>query len=265
MSRRAAASVRWATGLYRRATRLLPREFRAAYRDELVDCFAQIAADGRRRGRAAVLAIALWSILDLLRSAPKQHLAAARAGLLDPGGVWVGSWSDVRQAVRRLLRQPAFSLTAVATLGLGLAAATAVFTLVHGVLIRPLPYPQAERIVDLDHGGAGLGIDRGLGVTHGFYRFYAERVHSLEVAGTASGVHSATSRSGKANRAGMIPTISCATPSRCTTRPRTAPSPPRRRVELPVGRPPRPGGHRRRRAAGADRPAAPAAPTIRSG
>lgn len=57
--------------------------------------------------------------------------------------------SEIRQSLRSLLRQPGFLFTAVLTLALGVGAVTAVFSVVYGVLLRPLPYPQAERIVEV--------------------------------------------------------------------------------------------------------------------
>jgi putative ABC transport system permease protein len=56
---------------------------------------------------------------------------------------------NLRIATRSLLRQRAFSLAAVLTLALGIGAATAIFSVVYGVLLRPLPYPEAERLVTL--------------------------------------------------------------------------------------------------------------------
>jgi putative ABC transport system permease protein len=56
---------------------------------------------------------------------------------------------DVRFAIRSLLRAPAFSAVAVATLALGIGATTAMFSVVDGVLLRALPYPHAERLVEL--------------------------------------------------------------------------------------------------------------------
>ena len=56
---------------------------------------------------------------------------------------------DVRYGVRLLFRSKAFAIVAILTLGLGIGAATAVFSVVDGVLLRPLPYPDPDRIVRL--------------------------------------------------------------------------------------------------------------------
>ncbi|MGH7481513.1 MAG: ABC transporter permease [Longimicrobiales bacterium] len=56
---------------------------------------------------------------------------------------------DIRFACRSLLRRPAFASVAVLTLALGVGATTAIFSVVNGVLLRPLPYPDAERLVAL--------------------------------------------------------------------------------------------------------------------
>jgi len=58
---------------------------------------------------------------------------------------------DIRYAVRQLRKSPGFTLTAVTVLALGLGANIAVFTLIDGILLRPLPYPSSNRIVSI-HG-----------------------------------------------------------------------------------------------------------------
>lgn len=57
--------------------------------------------------------------------------------------------TEVRQTLRSLLKQPGFLLTAVLTLALGVGAVSAVYSVVHGVLLKPLPYPEPERIVEV--------------------------------------------------------------------------------------------------------------------
>ena len=58
---------------------------------------------------------------------------------------------DLRYAVRRLLHEPVFAAVVVATLALGIGANTAIFSIVHTVLLRPLPYSDADRLVTVFH------------------------------------------------------------------------------------------------------------------
>ena len=67
--------------------------------------------------------------------------------------------NDIRIAFRNLTRVPGFAVAFVLTLGLGIGANTAIFSVINGVLLRPLPYPEAERMMHLTQPQVAAGVD----------------------------------------------------------------------------------------------------------
>jgi putative ABC transport system permease protein len=128
--------------------------------------FARVAGLFGRERRDRELAQELASHLDLHAEdnvrAGMSRQEARRQALIKLGGVEATKelyrerrglpfvetlWQDLRFAARTLGKDISFTMAASLTLALGIGASTAVFTLVNGVLLKPLPYPHAERIV----------------------------------------------------------------------------------------------------------------------
>jgi predicted permease len=101
--------------------------------------------------------------------------------------------ADFRHAARGLLRTPGFTFTVVATLALAIGANAAIFSVVKPVLLDPLPYPNADRLVYI--GGTAPGTDQPeeLGVPDELYFEYRESVRAIEDA-ALYGIGSATTR-----------------------------------------------------------------------
>ena len=96
------------------------------------------------------------------------------------------SMRDLRYAVRVLLKSPAFTITATLTLALCIGANTAIYTVVDRVLLRPLPYPQPERLAQVVTRFDGGGIGE-IGQTGGTWEALRDGVTSLDLATTSGG------------------------------------------------------------------------------
>ena len=132
------------TRFYRTLLRLYPASFRQEYGGEMAAIFERRLRDAK--GRGSRLAVAARATADAVPSALR-----VQADLLG---------QDLFFAVRKLRRSPGFAATAILVAALGIGATTASFSLLDHVLVRPLPYPDSDRLVNLWQDHASLGYSR---------------------------------------------------------------------------------------------------------
>src|SRR5690349_2975742 len=107
-------------------------------------------------------------------------LPPAMAPGLSMGSVCRDLWQDMRYAGRVFSKQPGFAAAAVLTLALGIGATTAIFSVVYGVLLKPLPFHEPERLVSLQQiAPHGAGANHGPGT----YLTYREHQQVFEAIG----------------------------------------------------------------------------------
>lgn len=103
-----------------------------------------------------------WLLIDCLRLAVVDRVVAMGRGPVDPPASprkerRLMFLRDLRHALRLFVHEPAFAAAVVLTLALGIGANTALFAVVEAVLLRPLPYPDSDRIVLVKHRDAHTG------------------------------------------------------------------------------------------------------------
>ena len=96
-------------------------------------------------------------------------------------------YRDLKIAVRHLMKSPGFAVTAVLMLALGIGATSAIFSLVESVLLRPLPFPEPDRLMVLGDVLQGVGTNGEAGVTVPDIRNYMRDTHSFTSLGGYQG------------------------------------------------------------------------------
>lgn len=182
--------TRWGERVYRALLRLYPEDFRTEYAARLVDAFRAQRAEPRYRA-PLVGPLRFWIevLWDLGVSAARIRLdrggrrrgvelntstANGRAG---GDGTMTTMGYDLKTAVRALRRSPGFTAVAVLTLGLGIGAATAIFAVVNGTILRPLPYGQPDDVVTV--WSRWTDYPDGTWVSRDEYRYYVNESRSF--------------------------------------------------------------------------------------
>ncbi len=154
--------------LYGLVLRFCPRDFRDQYGADLLATVAAREADWTDLGWLARQHQRVRELGALLRGVYGMGDGGGRTGRSADGPIrFPGKGNllddlrtDVYHSVRRLARSPGFTFVAVFTLALGIGASTAIFSLVNGILVEPLPYPDADRLVGIWNEAPGSGIER---------------------------------------------------------------------------------------------------------
>jgi putative ABC transport system permease protein len=158
--------------LYRVLLRCYPGEFRDEYEREMLLAFRDRLAADRRAGPVAIARLWWQLVVDAIVRAPGEHLDVLQ--------------QDVRYALRSLLRAPVFTFTAIATLAIGVGANTAIFGILHAVVLRPLPFDPEGRVVRIWAVNNTLDVD-GFSVSLPDYVSWKERSKTLDLAAWLNG------------------------------------------------------------------------------
>ncbi len=158
-----APGLRLSAALYRILVRTLPQDLRGSHGDAMVQTFRDLYRSEYRRGGFPAL-VSLWRrvVTQTIVAAAEERLKTlghrrARNTVpsnAPPSGTRIVDhfWLDLRFAVRSFRKKPAFTITAVTIIALGIGATTAIFSVVDGVVLRDLPYPDPNELVYLDEG-----------------------------------------------------------------------------------------------------------------
>jgi putative ABC transport system permease protein len=137
--------------MYRVLMRLLPARFRRDFGAEMEAVLLERLRDsGGTLGRGWILLAAAMDVVGSAAAERAREFRDRRGGTARMRNVMDIPGIEVRFAFRSLVRRPGHAAMVVTTLGLGVGVSIAIFSVVHAVLLEPLPYPDADRIVSVE-------------------------------------------------------------------------------------------------------------------
>jgi len=163
--------------------RSFPTAFRERFGDEMLEQIEHDHQRAQRRGALASLAFSLATIADLARTSVAERIRPTwtQSQHRDTRMSTMTEWArDLRQAARSLKRTPGFAIVAVGTLGLAIGVNAGMFSVVDTVLLKPLPFANVDRLVNISATAPGSGFPDEFGVAAEFFVQYKEQSKLLE-------------------------------------------------------------------------------------
>lgn len=172
-----------AARLYGLCLRALPPSVRREDGAEMVQAFADVWTSTPNAWRRVVRGVRMVGRLPLVVSLEWLDVLEITGNGSTGGWEMTGWGKNVRYAVRTLRKAPSFTFTTIALIGLGVGAVTTIFTLVDHVLLRPLPYPAAERLITVENGSHSGLIYRELEALNGVEAWAAGSANTANLTG----------------------------------------------------------------------------------
>ncbi len=198
--------------LYRLLLRLFPKRFRESRGREMESLFLEMKGERRDTRTGLIAGFWLHLIWDTASHALRERFSRAPHARRSPphsadtrnapphssgprdGGprntipktsltiMLTHLWNDLQYAIRTALRQPVYGGIIIFMMALGIAGNAAVFRIFDGLILRPLPFPAAERLVDLDVKAPGWNLDH-VGMAYADFVAWREKNRSFEAMG----------------------------------------------------------------------------------
>ena len=156
--------IAFSEAMYRRLLWMLPRDFRSVFEQDIIESYRDLCRESYARGRMQAV-VALWarSAFRLARCGIRERLSliqdSSASSSHDPIGrrtlgvreLIARIAQDAHLAIRSYVKTPGFAVTAVAIIALGVGATTTIYSVVDGVVLKQLPYPESGRLVYFDN------------------------------------------------------------------------------------------------------------------
>jgi putative ABC transport system permease protein len=193
--------ISWSVALYRRLLSVYPQSFRRRNSKRMIETFAELCNHAlAASGLTGLLRLWLHTLVDVastsvaVRRSDTPRTRAPRKGILMDD-----LFADIRYSLRTLRRNPGFAAIAIMTMALGIGVNAAMFSFVDAVVLRPLPYTEPQRLIEVWETYEGNTLER-RNVGYPTLLDWRQRVTSFEEVAAITTVDIALTDVGEAQR-----------------------------------------------------------------